>query len=171
MVAEANGWSVFIAGTPVAAEGATLDQAIHEVVKALRKYAADWIDHLSTAPNQSGNWGSSAGSRVGRPVRDASVRTKATCRCVAEQPDKHDLRISMIGLTQPAVRTARSVQSEVGFGPCLPGRGMGPMRSSYSFSLTLRARMSSKTVAGGIFTRDTTRHGVTCVFPAAPATC
>jgi len=80
VVAEANGWSVFIAGTPVAAEGATLDQAIHEVVKALRKYAADWIDHLSTAPNQSGNWGSSAGSRVGGPVRDASVRTKATCR-------------------------------------------------------------------------------------------
>lgn len=57
MVAEADGWSVFIAGTPVAADGATLDEAIHGTVDALREYAADWIDHLSTAANQAGNWG------------------------------------------------------------------------------------------------------------------
>jgi hypothetical protein len=57
VVAEADGWSVCIAGTPVAADGATLDQAIRETVDALREYAADWIDHLSTALNHADNWG------------------------------------------------------------------------------------------------------------------
>jgi hypothetical protein len=57
VVAEADGWSVFIAGTPVAADGATLAEAIAETVDALREYAADWIDHLSTAPNHADNWG------------------------------------------------------------------------------------------------------------------
>jgi hypothetical protein len=57
VVAEADGWSVFIAGTSVAADGATLAEAIAETVDALREYAADWIDHLSTAPNHADNWG------------------------------------------------------------------------------------------------------------------
>jgi Antitoxin of toxin-antitoxin, RelE / RelB, TA system len=57
VVAEADGWSVFIVGTPVAADGGTLEQAIHEAVDALREYAADWIDHLSTAANHADNWG------------------------------------------------------------------------------------------------------------------
>jgi hypothetical protein len=57
VVAEAGGWSVFIAGTPVAADGVTLAEAISETVDALREYAADWIDHLSTAPNHADNWG------------------------------------------------------------------------------------------------------------------
>lgn len=57
VVAEAAGWSVFITGTPVAADGATLDEAIHETVDALRDYAADWIDHLSAVANHVGNWG------------------------------------------------------------------------------------------------------------------
>jgi hypothetical protein len=57
VVAEADGWSVFIAGTPVAADGATLAEAIAETVDALREYVADWIDHLSTAPNHADNWG------------------------------------------------------------------------------------------------------------------
>lgn len=57
VVAEANGWSVFIPGTPVAADGATLDEAITETVDALREYASDWVDHLSTVPNHVHNWG------------------------------------------------------------------------------------------------------------------
>lgn len=57
VVAEADGWSVFIPGTPVAADGATLEQALAEAIDALREYAADWIDHLSVAANHAGNWG------------------------------------------------------------------------------------------------------------------
>lgn len=57
VVAEADGWSVFIPGTPVAADGATLNEAIIETVDALREYAADWVDHLSNVTNHADNWG------------------------------------------------------------------------------------------------------------------
>lgn len=57
VVAEADGWSVMVRGTPVAADGTTLEEAIGETVDALRDYAQDWIDHLSTARNHADNWG------------------------------------------------------------------------------------------------------------------
>jgi hypothetical protein len=57
VVAEADGWSVFIPGVPVAADGSTLEEALEEMVDALREYAFDWADHLSTAPNHRRNWG------------------------------------------------------------------------------------------------------------------
>jgi predicted RNase H-like HicB family nuclease len=57
VVAEADGWSVFIPGVPVAADGSTLDEALDEIVEALREYALDWADHLSAAPNHRRNWG------------------------------------------------------------------------------------------------------------------
>ena len=56
-VAEADGWSVFIPGVPVAADGATFEDAIAEAVGALREYAEDWIDRLSGPPNHADNWG------------------------------------------------------------------------------------------------------------------
>jgi hypothetical protein len=57
VVPEADGWSVFIPGVPVAADGSTLDEALDELVDALREYACDWADHLSAAPNHRRNWG------------------------------------------------------------------------------------------------------------------
>lgn len=57
VVAEGGGWSVFIPGVPVAADGGTFDEAIDEMVDALREYAADWEDHLRDAPNHRGAWG------------------------------------------------------------------------------------------------------------------
>jgi hypothetical protein len=57
VVAEAAGWSVFIPGTSLAADGETLIAAIADMVDVLREYAADWIDHLSTAPNHADHWG------------------------------------------------------------------------------------------------------------------
>lgn len=57
VVAEAGGWSVFLPDVPVAADGATFDEAIGEMVQALREYAADWQDHLLDAPNHRDNWG------------------------------------------------------------------------------------------------------------------
>jgi len=55
-VAEGGGWSVFIPGVPVAADGATFDEAVEEMVDALREYAEDWQDHLLNAPNHRDNW-------------------------------------------------------------------------------------------------------------------
>ncbi|MFD5318752.1 prevent-host-death protein [Streptomyces sp. NPDC127098] len=57
VVAEADGWSVFVPGLPVAADGATFDEAIGEMVEALREYAEDWQDRLRTAPNHEEHWG------------------------------------------------------------------------------------------------------------------
>jgi predicted RNase H-like HicB family nuclease len=57
VVAEEGGWSVFIPGLPVAADGATFDEAITEMVDALREYADDWQDHLYNVPNHADNWG------------------------------------------------------------------------------------------------------------------
>ncbi len=57
VVAENDGWSLFIPGLPVAADGATLDEAVDEVIDALRDYADAWADHLRLAPNHADNWG------------------------------------------------------------------------------------------------------------------
>ena len=57
VVQEAGGWSVFIPGLPVAADGATFDETVDEMVEALREYAQDWQDRLLHAPNHRENWG------------------------------------------------------------------------------------------------------------------
>ncbi|MGH3938792.1 MAG: prevent-host-death protein [Pseudonocardiaceae bacterium] len=57
VVAEAQGWSVFIPGLPVAADGPTFEEAISEMVQALREYAADWQERLLDVPNHRENWG------------------------------------------------------------------------------------------------------------------
>jgi predicted RNase H-like HicB family nuclease len=57
VVAEARGWSVFIPGLPVAADGATFDEAVDAMIDALREYAEDWQDRLLDAPNHASNWG------------------------------------------------------------------------------------------------------------------
>jgi predicted RNase H-like HicB family nuclease len=56
-VPEAGGWSLFIPGAPVAADGATLDEAVDDMIDALREYAEDWQDRLLDAPNHRENWG------------------------------------------------------------------------------------------------------------------
>ncbi|MGH3395904.1 MAG: prevent-host-death protein [Streptosporangiaceae bacterium] len=54
---EGIGWSAFVPGLPVAADGATFEEAIDELVDAIREYAQDWRDRLQHAPNHSENWG------------------------------------------------------------------------------------------------------------------
>jgi predicted RNase H-like HicB family nuclease len=56
-VPEADGWSVFLPGLPVGADGATFEEAIAEMVEALREYADDWQDRLLEAPNHREHWG------------------------------------------------------------------------------------------------------------------
>ncbi|WP_249227539.1 prevent-host-death protein [Kutzneria sp. CA-103260] len=57
VVSEAGGWSVFIPGLPVAVDGSSFDEAIMEMVDALREYAEDWQERLLDAPNHRDNWG------------------------------------------------------------------------------------------------------------------
>jgi len=57
VVPEAEGWSVFIPGLPVAVDGPTFNEAIIEMVDALREYADDWQERLLDAPNHRENWG------------------------------------------------------------------------------------------------------------------
>ncbi|APU19742.1 prevent-host-death protein [Actinoalloteichus sp. GBA129-24] len=57
VVPEADSWSVFIPGLPVSADGASFDEAIAEMVDALREYAQDWQERLLAAPNHRDNWG------------------------------------------------------------------------------------------------------------------
>jgi predicted RNase H-like HicB family nuclease len=57
VVGEADGWSVFIPGLPIAADGATFDEAIAEMIVTLGEYAEDWQERLLDAPNHRNNWG------------------------------------------------------------------------------------------------------------------
>ena len=55
VVHEAGEWAAFLPGLPISASGATLDEAVDDLVLALREYAEDW-PALAEAPNHSGNW-------------------------------------------------------------------------------------------------------------------
>ncbi len=55
-VAEAGGWSVFLPGTPIAADGADMDEALEEFTGALREYSEDWDERLRLAPNHEHMW-------------------------------------------------------------------------------------------------------------------
>jgi predicted RNase H-like HicB family nuclease len=55
VVHEAGGWSAFIPGLPIAADGATSEEATDELVDAIREYAEDWHDRLRHAPNHQEN--------------------------------------------------------------------------------------------------------------------
>ncbi|WP_067603412.1 prevent-host-death protein [Nocardiopsis listeri] len=57
VVAEADGFSLFVPGVPVAADAATFDEAVMEMVDSLREYAEDWQDRLADSPNHENNWG------------------------------------------------------------------------------------------------------------------
>ncbi|MEV4310881.1 prevent-host-death protein [Actinocrispum sp. NPDC049592] len=57
VVAEADGWSVFIPGLPVSADGPTFDEAVAGMITSLREYAEDWQEHLLDTPNHRDNWG------------------------------------------------------------------------------------------------------------------
>lgn len=51
VVPDDRGWSIFIPGLPLAADGASLDAVLDEMILALREYAEDWRDGLREAPN------------------------------------------------------------------------------------------------------------------------
>ncbi|MEH0110583.1 hypothetical protein V6N00_12805 [Tersicoccus sp. MR15.9] len=56
VVPDAGGFSVLLPGRPIAADGATFEEAIVEMVLALRDYAQAWSARLRTAPNHEQHW-------------------------------------------------------------------------------------------------------------------
>jgi hypothetical protein len=56
VAAEGGGWAAWIPGLPVHGEGDTFDDAIADLIDALREYAEDWNDRLLTAPNHRNSW-------------------------------------------------------------------------------------------------------------------
>ena len=54
---EDGGVGIAISELGLAVEGDTFNDAVTEMVIALREYAVDWDDHLLTAPNHVNNWG------------------------------------------------------------------------------------------------------------------
>ena len=57
VVPEGDGWSIVLPGLPIAADGETFEDALDEMVAALREYAEDWADRLRHASNHEQNWG------------------------------------------------------------------------------------------------------------------
>lgn len=57
VVHEQGAWVITMPGRPIAAEAASYEEALDELVDALREYAADWNDRLHAAPNHRDNWG------------------------------------------------------------------------------------------------------------------
>jgi len=57
VVREQGAWVIAMPGRPIAAEAASYEEALDELVDALREYAADWNERLHTAPNHRANWG------------------------------------------------------------------------------------------------------------------
>jgi len=56
VVAEGGGWSAVLPGLPVHGDGETFEQAIDDLLEALRDYADAWNDRLLNAPNHREHW-------------------------------------------------------------------------------------------------------------------
>lgn len=54
---EGDHWVAYLEGLPLATEEPTFDEAIDELMRAMREYAADWQERLYAAPNHKDNWG------------------------------------------------------------------------------------------------------------------
>lgn len=57
VVLEDDQFSIYLQDQPIAADGATLDDAVDEMISALRTYATAWHEVLGTALNHRNNWG------------------------------------------------------------------------------------------------------------------
>lgn len=57
VVIENGNYVVIMEGRPFASEGATLEDALQDLVLTLREYAEDWFARLRSAPNHKDQWG------------------------------------------------------------------------------------------------------------------
>lgn len=54
---DGDAWLAYVDGAPLAGEGATAEEAVDDLIDALRDYSQDWGDRLRHAPNHEDNWG------------------------------------------------------------------------------------------------------------------
>ncbi|SRR5260370_4626008 len=57
IIPEGDQFSIYLQEQPIAADGVTLDDAVEEMIRALRTYAVAWHDVLGSALNHRDNWG------------------------------------------------------------------------------------------------------------------
>ena len=53
VVAEGGGWAAFLPDVPVHGDADSFDEAIDDLMTALREYAEDWNERLHSAPNHA----------------------------------------------------------------------------------------------------------------------
>jgi hypothetical protein len=56
VVPEGGGWAALLPQSGIHGEGENFDEAIADLICALREYAEDWNDRLLQAPNHRDNW-------------------------------------------------------------------------------------------------------------------
>lgn len=56
VVAEGGGWSAVLPGLPFHGDGPTFEEAVDDLLEALREYAADWNARLLNVPNHIEHW-------------------------------------------------------------------------------------------------------------------
>jgi predicted RNase H-like HicB family nuclease len=56
VVAEGGGWVALLPDLPIHGEGDSFDEAIDDLMVALREYAEDWNERLYSAPNHRDHW-------------------------------------------------------------------------------------------------------------------
>ena len=71
VVREGGGWAAMLPGLPIHGEGDTFDEAIGDLLVAIRDYAEDWNDHLLKADNHRENWDV---AQIGELATDAQLR-------------------------------------------------------------------------------------------------
>lgn len=56
LVADGDRWLATVSGAGVAGEGDTAEEAVDDLIDALRDYAEDWGERLRHAPNHRSSW-------------------------------------------------------------------------------------------------------------------
>jgi hypothetical protein len=56
VLAEGGGWAALLPEFGIHAEGDNFEEAVADLILALREYAEDWNDRLLNAPNHRDNW-------------------------------------------------------------------------------------------------------------------
>lgn len=137
IVEEPEGWAVVIDGLPVHGEGSTRDEAIDDVVGALREYAGHWSDHLYKAQNHASNWpvvfwvDDALDHEVRRALLDGSIPPEVEVdgrragisdpvevfRLLKDAADRlgaiHASRITVGGIKDPEIQAIRAIDDEV----------------------------------------------------------
>ena len=86
VLAEGGGWSAVLPGLPVHGDGESLDEALADLMDALREYGEDWNDRLRTVPNHLSHRENLVVATIAQPASDNQLRSWLLPRTQAEPP-------------------------------------------------------------------------------------